>query len=167
MNQAIIEAPTRHVEWAEPLQCFANVDRMVEENGGRKRLGWTVKERPLFIEHIHHAIWEDAEGNCWEITPDAAGVTRFLPDDEAHPVLFPGMKIGVTLPSRFYPIGNDKGLHRMCECLSRGSDAFFWGDVERGNYWMGRASGVGSRFVGQGYRVRLQPWASNPGDCIC
>lgn len=70
-----------------PNNCFENVRRRVEKEGGRIQYGWALWEWPkVFVEAEHHAVHEPAAGPSWlDITPCAEGSHRrlFLPDDHA------------------------------------------------------------------------------------
>src|SRR5258708_27145118 len=70
-----------------PSDCFENVRRKVEREGGRIQYGWALWEWPkVFIEAEHHSVYESVTGPAWvDITPCAEGSRRrlFLPDDDA------------------------------------------------------------------------------------
>jgi hypothetical protein len=67
--------------------CFENVRRKIEKEGGRIQYGWALWEWPqVFIEAEHHAVYEPAGGPPWvDLTPCLRGSRRrlFLPDDTA------------------------------------------------------------------------------------
>jgi hypothetical protein len=71
----------------EPADCFVNVYRKVQREGGRIQYGWSLWEWPeAFIEAEHHAVYEPLTGPPWlDITPCDRGSRRrlFLPDDSA------------------------------------------------------------------------------------
>jgi len=52
-----------------PSECYPNVSKKVETSGGRMILGWQVWQTELIIEAEHHAVWEDPDGELWDITP--------------------------------------------------------------------------------------------------
>jgi hypothetical protein len=70
-----------------PAECFFNVQRKVQKEGGRIQYGWALWEWPaVFIEAEHHAIYEPPVGSPWrDITPclDNSKKRLFLPDDSA------------------------------------------------------------------------------------
>ena len=70
-----------------PADCFANVRRKVQREGGRLQYGWALWEWPkVFLEAEHHAVYEPPHGPPWrDLTPCLRGSrTRlFLPDDIA------------------------------------------------------------------------------------
>lgn len=62
--------PIHPVSDALPLECFPNVAREVDRNGGRIVYGWSIWELPgIYVEAEHHAVYEDARGNWADITP--------------------------------------------------------------------------------------------------
>jgi hypothetical protein len=86
--RADVEPVTVPVEVAadgEVLDCFANVRRVVERSGGRTVFGWSIWEwRNIYLEAIHHAIYESPTGTLIDVTPlQMTNVDRilFLPDD--------------------------------------------------------------------------------------
>jgi hypothetical protein len=70
-------------------ECFDNVRRKVEREGGRIQFGWEIYQWPgVYIEGEHHAVYEGPNGPPWlDITPapeETPQQTRlFLPDDSA------------------------------------------------------------------------------------
>jgi hypothetical protein len=71
----------------KPADCFENVRRKLEKEGGRIQYGWALWEWPqVFIEAEHHAVF-DPGGECsWrDVTPCQQRNRRrlFLPDDSA------------------------------------------------------------------------------------
>lgn len=72
----------------QPLDCFNNVRRRIEQAGGSIVLGWAIWEWPrVFVEAEHHAIWAPPDGTPWQdITPAADPSFRrrlFLADNMA------------------------------------------------------------------------------------
>jgi hypothetical protein len=67
--------------------CFLNVKRMVDHDGGRIQFGWTIWEwSQVFIEAEHHAVYEPPDGSPpRDITPCLMNNQKrlFLPDDTA------------------------------------------------------------------------------------
>jgi len=74
---------------SKPRECFHNVRRKVESEGGRIRFGWALWEWPhVFIEAEHHAVYEAPNGGpLLDLTPstedDPQTARLFLPDDSA------------------------------------------------------------------------------------
>lgn len=70
---------------AKTGECFHNVLRQVERNGGAIEYGWHIAIWPgVYIEGEHHAVWRAPDGRAIDVTPPADGVQRilFLPDPE-------------------------------------------------------------------------------------
>lgn len=64
--------------------CSDGVLERVRLNGGSICYGWTIWELPkLLITAEFHAVWVDAHGKLWDITPKPAGETQilFAPDN--------------------------------------------------------------------------------------
>lgn len=67
--------PVRPDGSAESQQCFQNVVRKINRDGGSQCVGWRIWERPeLYVEAEFHAVWRTPLGELFDITP--------LPDDE-------------------------------------------------------------------------------------
>ncbi|MBI3934861.1 MAG: SEC-C domain-containing protein [Acidobacteria bacterium] len=84
-----VRLPIRPEPGCDVRECFQNVRRKVEKEGGRIRYGWVLWEWPrVFIEAEHHAVYESADGPPWlDLTPpmveDPQVARLFLPDDSA------------------------------------------------------------------------------------
>lgn len=51
--------------------CFENVNRYVEENGGQRQLGWAIWEWPsVYVEAEFHAVWRSPTNNYFDVTPN-------------------------------------------------------------------------------------------------
>lgn len=63
-------------------ECFHNVNRKVERDGGAIVYGWAIWEWPrVFVEAEHHAVWSDGT-QMIDVTPHIPRYSRvlFLPD---------------------------------------------------------------------------------------
>ena len=72
----------------QPSDCFFNVRRRIEREGGSIQFGWAIWEWPrVFVEAEHHAVFAPADGGPWkDVTPcEIPGSRRrlFLPDNAA------------------------------------------------------------------------------------
>ncbi len=87
-------------------KCYNNVQELIRRHGGEVVFGWALTDvgphrnnghvdpPPLYRRWANHAVWRDAAGKLWEVTPNAvidkdrpeAGfvATEFLPDPEAE-----------------------------------------------------------------------------------
>ena len=67
---------------ALPGECFHNVGRKIERDGGVLVYGWAIWEWPgVFVEAEHHGVWSDGSGIV-DVTPHvpACDSILFLPD---------------------------------------------------------------------------------------
>jgi len=73
--------------WCKPADCFENIRRKIERDGGTIQCGWAIWEWPrVFVEAEHHAVYSPGSGTLWiDLTPCQQGNSRrlFLPDDNA------------------------------------------------------------------------------------
>jgi hypothetical protein len=81
----VFVARTRNLEVG---QCYSNCRSVVENEGGRVRCGFILLLcQGLFIEALHHAVWERPDGALEDITTppyegmDACSGCWFYPDD--------------------------------------------------------------------------------------
>lgn len=55
---------------AEPLDCFINVKRKIDKEGGDVQYGWIIWEIPtIMVEAEFHAVWISPEKKLIDITP--------------------------------------------------------------------------------------------------
>jgi hypothetical protein len=85
-------------------KCYNNVRELIRRHGGEICYGWALADYgphrrsgqrlppPLYRRWANHAVWRDAEGRLWEVTPTAiiddysqVGIlpTEFVPDPGA------------------------------------------------------------------------------------
>lgn len=71
-----------------PADCFLNVKKEMERNGGRIQFGWVIWEWPnVYIEAEHHAVYQPRDSSTIiDITPCMQGNARrlFVPDNSAQ-----------------------------------------------------------------------------------
>lgn len=75
--------PVRDVMGHKVADCFHNVPRKIETDGGSLQYGWNVWELPnRIIEGEFHAVWVNPAGGYVDITPKPDGETQilFIPD---------------------------------------------------------------------------------------
>ncbi|MFD9902450.1 hypothetical protein [Mesorhizobium sp. NPDC059025] len=71
-------------------QCYENVRSVVVTRGGRPQLGWCLSHFPnKFVEALHHAVWEDPNGNLVDVTAPAYQTMKgneitFIPDNSTE-----------------------------------------------------------------------------------
>lgn len=71
---------------AVPSFCFENVRQRVLKSGGKIAYGYAIWHLPdAYFEAEHHAVWEDAEGQLLDVSPQYKDYTEilFLRDDAA------------------------------------------------------------------------------------
>lgn len=67
------------IKGAPKLECFDIVQKHVQENQGRRVLGWCLWELPdLFIEVEFHAVWQTPDGHLLDLTPRKTPTKRIL-----------------------------------------------------------------------------------------
>jgi hypothetical protein len=74
---------------SRPGECFSNVKKVIDAEGGRQIFGWTIWIRPgVFVEAENHSVWQDRANKLVDVsgTLDGEGKVLFLRDDAACPV---------------------------------------------------------------------------------
>jgi len=82
-------------------ECYSNVHRKIQSDGGTILHGWCIwEESTFFIEAEHHAIWVSPEGEKVDVTWQNTGERRilFLPDPEKvwNRILIPNRRHALT-----------------------------------------------------------------------
>ncbi|CAH5472694.1 hypothetical protein WNJ68_03495 [Klebsiella grimontii] len=118
---------------AEEKDCFINVERAIEKNGGRAVNGWTIWQVPgVFIEAEFHCVWEKESGVMLNVTPypNRPDKILFLPD---HTRVYTGKQ----LDNVRQPLVNDPDVirwlylaRRRFEILNTGDLANQYGQIE-------------------------------------
>lgn len=96
--------PIDTAAWAEPNECFAAVEKKIEQEGGQTVCGWAIVEWPnIKLEAEFHAVWRSEEGELVDVSvrPRDHEVTLFVP---AHGIEYTGKMV----PSRFYKLWNSE-----------------------------------------------------------
>jgi hypothetical protein len=135
----ITSQPLRHARhcpevWGQRTNCFENVRRKVEQDGGGALSGWMFHYRrvlaipgPGYLIAVNHAVWRASDGQLIDVTPfhadpthhpvgPARGVIFFLTDAAAMPAL-------VAYPSRFHPLTPDELMVKHVQRLSEEEEA--------------------------------------------
>jgi hypothetical protein len=78
-----VSVPIQRFPFSKERDCYENVDKAIALHGGQKQYGWAVIENELFIEAIHHAVWENQEEELVDVTKWNIPGRRilFIPDD--------------------------------------------------------------------------------------
>ena len=87
--------------------CYWNVERLVREQGGTCVLGWQIEFWPsLYVEAVHHAVWQKSDGTCVDVTQkrptDHRLFTTFVAD-ESVPI---DLQRPVLIPNKYYRLSN-------------------------------------------------------------
>lgn len=62
--------PVKPQEWSRPMECFPNVEKMVQEYGGQQVNGRAIWQwSNILVEAEAHAVWKSPEGQLIDITP--------------------------------------------------------------------------------------------------
>mgnify|MGYP001062801412 CR=1 FL=1 len=86
--------PVAAQEWSLPSECFSNVGRMVQEQGGQQINGWAIWQwANILVEAEAHSVWQSPEGELVDITPHDNGEREILFLHDADMVYF-GQSIG-------------------------------------------------------------------------
>jgi hypothetical protein len=111
--------PVRLYGRAQPLDCFNNVERLIEAAGGSRRNGWAIWiHGDAMIEAEHHAVWLSPKGELIDVTPhDGEQQIVFVPDVRAR---YFG---GNALANRRHLLRSDDQALAIMEKLQRRIDA--------------------------------------------
>ncbi len=65
--------------YAEPLRCYFNVKEKIVRDGGKAIFGWSLySDGHLSYKAQHHAVWQSAIGEFYDITPNEAEASHIL-----------------------------------------------------------------------------------------
>jgi hypothetical protein len=160
----IDEVASRHLELfnrlhfrdepsARPNECYANCNAKAERDGGKVIVGWrrdrAIQDGPDLIASLaHHAVWENPDGEMFDITPSIAkpnGVETiikpnfvdFMPDPSATFDDPRRSRPAVHVP--LVPDGSGD-LKKACERMDRSNLLLHEGDMEKAQYENGKAA---------------------------
>lgn len=139
-----------------PNYCFVDVERKVEQFGGKAITGWMVDRNSWCEMHVHHCVWEKPNGDWRTITPQAhhykrlnyktiiygdlvsgLGPIEFIPDPTA---LLTGQKPNrISLPSKYIPLHEDNNLKEALRLWSIADDACYSNGLSKADYWSQKA----------------------------
>lgn len=112
-------------EYSERLNCFKNVDRKVELDGGKVHYGWVIYHTNILSEAERHAVWENENEELIDITPREIDFNQimFVSDNnfEYHGQIIDNYRVNITKNkvvdhfikvcetlSKFYSLGTRK-----------------------------------------------------------
>lgn len=86
--------PVAVQEWSRPRECFPNVERMVQKQGGQQINGWAIWQwANILVETEAHSVWQSPEGELMDITPHDNGEREILFLHDAG-MVYSGQSIG-------------------------------------------------------------------------
>ena len=96
--------------------CHLNVKHRVSTHGGLRVHGWVVWQYPGFAQAEFHSVWEDNQGNIFDITPHRNGQAEvmFIPDSSLSITLEPGTGLDILYsaitsgPHPWYALGEQQ-----------------------------------------------------------
>ncbi len=76
--------PVQPEAYSQPDACYDNVAEKVKRDGGKLHYGWAVWQSKHIIEAEHYAVWEHANGDLVDVSPNRLEATTimFIPDDQ-------------------------------------------------------------------------------------
>jgi hypothetical protein len=92
--------PIDTAAWAESNECFAAVEKKIEQDGGEMVHGWGIAEWPnIRLVAEFHVVWRSEEGELLDVSvhPPEHETTLFVPAQEVE-------YTGKLVPSRFYKL---------------------------------------------------------------
>jgi hypothetical protein len=134
-------------------KCYSNVQSIIRQAGGEAVYGWALtdfgphritggNQAPLYRRWLNHVVWRDAQGQLWEVSPNAVvgdfsqqhfAATEFLIEQEAT-FDVRSEEEWLTRPTRYLPL-RPEGV-RVTEMLTRAQHAT---DSPSRNYWLNEA----------------------------
>ena len=150
----IVVVPARPWNGAKVGKCLKNVQEMIRQYGGRLCYGWALTDfgphrasgsrepPPLYRRWLNHVVWCDAEGQLWEVSPNAVidnhtethfRDTEFEPDPEATFEIISDEQ-WFTRPSRYIAERPEGAI--VAELLDRAQHS----PKAQLNYWLSRAA---------------------------
>lgn len=63
---------------AKENECISIVDQMIQENGGKRILGWQLWESAYILEAEFHVVWETVDGTLKDISRKKEGITYIV-----------------------------------------------------------------------------------------
>ena len=61
--------PVKPETYCKPLNCYINVDKKIEKDGGKPHYGWAILRGPFMCEAERHAVWESSANELIDVTP--------------------------------------------------------------------------------------------------
>lgn len=78
-EQVPVYLPVEAARWSQLNECFPNVQRMIQEQGGQQINGWAIWQwENILVEAEAHSVWRNPEGGLVDITPHDNGEREIL-----------------------------------------------------------------------------------------
>jgi hypothetical protein len=153
---------------ASPNECYANCIAKAQRDGGKVVVGWrrdrAIQDGPdLVVTLTHHAVWENPDGELFDITPSIAkpngveviikpNIVDFMPDPSATFDDPRRSRPAVHVPL----VPDDTGaLKKACEQLDAANRFLHEGDVEKARYESSKAVELIRGFIRHEEQQRL------------
>lgn len=108
------------------LDCFVNVKKRIDKNGGDIVYGWSIWEWPgVMIESEFHAIWKKPNSELIDITPNSFNFNQilFLPDETLE-------YTGIQVNNIRIPLAEDKDIEEFIDISNKMFDEINKGDLK-------------------------------------
>jgi hypothetical protein len=112
---------------ATARQCYQNVKDAADKSGGKVVLGWMVHLVPdIYIELMHHAVWQRPDGALIDITApqdgdgNRGGSIVFVPDDS----IAVNFVSPVPVTSRYVRLVSDPDLDAFIKAYEKKIELF-------------------------------------------
>lgn len=128
----------------QPGECFENVRRHVDRNGGSAQFGWLIWEWPgALIEAEFHAVWRNEDDVLIDITPAPDGDQRilFAPDNARK---YEGKRVN----NERMPLNSSRVVHDLIRLCN--ADFVFFGQIATGT----QLSGITAALYQETHRAR-------------
>ena len=71
-------------DFSEAQECFENVRKIKSRKGGYSRFGWSIVQVDyLYLEAEYHSVWENSDGELFDITPDVSSSDTVFVEDSS------------------------------------------------------------------------------------
>lgn len=140
--------------------CYWNVSEKVRRHGGTMILGWQIMYWPgLYVEALHHAVWEDPAGKRFDLTPtcstDTSQQTTFVADQS----LQVDLDCPTFIPSPRYVLKDVKAVRNLLRLGEEQLDHQRWlvaALIEAGATWEPQSGLHANQDLLDRFRAELQ-----------
>lgn len=133
-DSELLLVPNEPVEGASVNNCFPNVRRIVQDQGGMCEYGWQIWEvfPRMLLEAEFHAVWIDQAGVRHDVTPKPVPIPAiaYLPDPDREYTGRQVDNIRVALSKDPVVTALIKAYRARFRALNRGELADRYGDLD-------------------------------------